>query len=268
MSLRALRPHRTARTRRSRGRCSSTSSRARSTRNEDIRNFVKFMLDNNQSIAEAAQFVPLSEDQIARGADEARGRNELVSSRDVVLGQPAPFELPRKRIRWGEQFVHVVLFIAAAISILTTLGIVISLLLPAIDFFREVSPWEFLTGTTWTPLFLDGQFGVVPLVVGTIMISFLSAVVAFPLGLGVAIYLSEYAQSTRLQRPEADSRDPRGDPDRRPRVLRAHVRDAAPPRYRAPGRDLQRALGEPRARGHAHPDDRVALRGRYGRGPA
>ncbi len=85
------------------------------------------------------------------------------------------------------------LFIAAAISILTTLGIVISLLLPAIDFFREVSPWEFLTGTTWTPLFLDGQFGVVPLVVGTIMISFLSAVVAFPLGLGVAIYLSEYA---------------------------------------------------------------------------
>ena len=65
-----------------------------------------------------------------------------------------------------------ILFLAAAISVLTTLGIVVSLLLPAIEFFREVSPWEFLTGTTWTPLFLDGQFGVVPLVVGTIMISF------------------------------------------------------------------------------------------------
>jgi phosphate transport system permease protein len=66
--------------------------------------------------------------------------------------------------------------------------------MPAIDFFREVNPWEFLTGTTWAPLFLDAQFGVVPLVVGTFVISFWSALVAFPLGLGVAIYLSEYAR--------------------------------------------------------------------------
>ena len=65
--------------------------------------------------------------------------------------------------------------------------------LPALEFFGEVSPWEFLTGTTWTPLFLDGQFGVLPLVVGTLSISFWSALVAFPLGIGVAIYLSEYA---------------------------------------------------------------------------
>jgi phosphate transport system permease protein len=116
-----------------------------------------------------------------------------VASRDVVVGPPGVFELPRKKIRWGEQLVHAVLFVAAAISVLTTLGIVFSLVLPAIDFFRDVSPWEFITGTTWTPLFLDGQFGVAPLVVGTIMISLLSALVAFPLGLGVAIYLSEYA---------------------------------------------------------------------------
>jgi phosphate transport system permease protein len=115
-----------------------------------------------------------------------------MASQDVVL-EPRVITLPRKRIRWGEVLVQVILFVAAAISVLTTLGIVVSLLLPAIDFFREVSPWEFLTGTTWTPLFLDGQFGEVPLVVGTIMISLLSALVAFPLGLGVAIYLSEYA---------------------------------------------------------------------------
>jgi phosphate transport system permease protein len=115
-----------------------------------------------------------------------------VASHDVVVGQPAVV-LPRKKIRWGEQLVQLILFVAAAISVLTTLGIVFSLLLPAIDFFREVSIWDFLTGTTWTPLFLDGQFGVVPLLVGTIMISLLSALVAFPLGLGVAIYLSEYA---------------------------------------------------------------------------
>ncbi len=88
-----------------------------------------------------------------------------------------------------------ILFLAAAISVLTTVGIVVSLIIPAGEFFDEVSPWEFLTGTTWTPLFLDGQFGVVPLVVGTFLVSFLSALVAFPLGVGVAIYLSEYANN-------------------------------------------------------------------------
>ena len=111
----------------------------------------------------------------------------------AVIEQPAALTLPRKKIRWGEQFVHLILFIAAAISVLTTVGIVISLLLPAVDFFREVSTVEFFTGTTWAPLFLDAHFGVVPLVVGTFVISFWSALLAFPLGVGVAIYLSEYA---------------------------------------------------------------------------
>jgi phosphate transport system permease protein len=101
--------------------------------------------------------------------------------------------LPRKRIRPGELVVHALLFLAAVISVLTTVGIVLSLILPALDFFREVSPVDFFTGTTWAPLFLDAHFGVVPLVVGTFVISFWSALVAFPLGLGVAIYLSEYA---------------------------------------------------------------------------
>jgi phosphate transport system permease protein len=115
-----------------------------------------------------------------------------VTTHDAAVGQ-APVTLPKKRVRVGELLVHALLFVAAAISVITTVGIVVSLLMPAIDFFREVSPWEFLTGTTWTPLFLDGQFGVVPLVVGTILISLISALLAFPLGLGVAIYLSEYA---------------------------------------------------------------------------
>jgi len=87
-----------------------------------------------------------------------------------------------------------ILFLAAAISVLTTVGIVLSLLMPAIEFFREISVVDFLTGTTWAPLFEPGSFGVVPLVVGTFVISFWSALVAFPLGLGVAIYLSEYAR--------------------------------------------------------------------------
>lgn len=101
--------------------------------------------------------------------------------------------LPRRRIRWGEKLVQGLLFAAAAVSVLTTVAIVASLVLPAVDFFRVVSPWEFLTGTTWAPLFEPASFGVLPLVVGTATISFWSALVAFPLGLGVAVYLSEYA---------------------------------------------------------------------------
>jgi phosphate transport system permease protein len=116
-----------------------------------------------------------------------------MTTADATAARPAATALPRKKVRWGEQVVHLVLFVAAAISVLTTVGIVLSLVLPALDFFREVSPVDFFTGTTWAPLFLDAKFGVVPLVVGTFVISFWSALVAFPLGLGVAIYLSEYA---------------------------------------------------------------------------
>jgi phosphate transport system permease protein len=125
-----------------------------------------------------------------------------VTTHDAVVGQPQ-IALPRKRIRWGELVVQGILFLAAAISVLTTLGIVASLLFPAIEFFGEVSPVDFLTGTTWTPLFLNGEFGVLPLVVGTIMISLISALLAFPLGLGVAIYLSEYAnrRASRILKP-------------------------------------------------------------------
>jgi phosphate transport system permease protein len=116
-----------------------------------------------------------------------------MTTADSAFTRPAATTLPQKKIRWGEQVVYVVLFIAAAISVLTTVGIVLSLLLPALEFFGEVSPVDFFTGTTWAPLFLDARFGVLPLVVGTLVISFWSALVAFPLGIGVAIYLSEYA---------------------------------------------------------------------------
>jgi phosphate transport system permease protein len=117
-----------------------------------------------------------------------------MTTADLSVGRPEVVALPKKRIRPGEVVVRAVLFLAATISVLTTLGIVLSLLLPAVEFFREVSPWEFFTGTTWAPLFEPAHFGVVPLVVGTMMISFWSALVAFPLGVGVAIYLSEYAR--------------------------------------------------------------------------
>jgi phosphate transport system permease protein len=117
-----------------------------------------------------------------------------VATRGVAVGGAALAALPRKRIRWGEVVARGILFLAAAVSVLTTIGIVVSLLFPAIDFFREVGVWEYLSGTTWAPLYEPAHFGVVPLVVGTFMISLWSAALAFPLGLGVAIYLSEYAR--------------------------------------------------------------------------
>jgi phosphate transport system permease protein len=89
--------------------------------------------------------------------------------------------------------VKAVLASCALISIVTTVGIVVSLLFPAIEFFREVSPWEFFTGTNWAPLFEPSSFGVLPLIIGTFSVTFWALVVAVPFGLGTAIFLSEYA---------------------------------------------------------------------------
>lgn len=78
-------------------------------------------------------------------------------------------------------------------SIFITVGIVAVLAYEALGFFREVSVIDFLTGTEWTPLFADKKFGILPLVAGTLLITGIALSVALPLGLTVAIYLSEYA---------------------------------------------------------------------------
>jgi phosphate transport system permease protein len=97
--------------------------------------------------------------------------------------------------RYGEKVIRIILFAAAFVSIVTTFGILISLLIPSIEFFLEVPITDFLFGTTWTPLFNDGEFGVLPLLSGTIVITVIAIAVAIPLGLGASIYLSEYASS-------------------------------------------------------------------------
>lgn len=86
-----------------------------------------------------------------------------------------------------------VLGLCAAISILTTIGIVGVLIFETIEFLREVRIDQFLLGTVWTPLFEPARFGVLPLVVSTVVISLIAMVVALPLGMMAAIYLSEYA---------------------------------------------------------------------------
>jgi phosphate transport system permease protein len=98
------------------------------------------------------------------------------------------------RRRWGEDVIKALLILAALISVLTTTGIVIALLRETIDFFGTVGIWEFLSGSKWTPLFEPASFGVRPLVIGTFLITGIALVVATPLGLGSAIYLSEYAK--------------------------------------------------------------------------
>ncbi|MSQ17470.1 MAG: phosphate ABC transporter permease subunit PstC [Dehalococcoidia bacterium] len=102
--------------------------------------------------------------------------------------------LPRhwKRLLW-ERLIRLTLAAAAVVSVLTTVGIVSVLLFEAVLFFQEVSILEFLTGTRWTPLFASQHFGILPLITATIITSAGAMLVALPLGLLSAIYLSEYA---------------------------------------------------------------------------
>ena len=99
----------------------------------------------------------------------------------------------RRRRRPGEQIVMFLLRLAAFLSVAITVGIVIALLRPALDFFREVSLTGFLFGTTWRPSFNPVEYGVLPLVAGTMMTTLVGMLVAVPFGLGAAMYLSEYA---------------------------------------------------------------------------
>jgi phosphate transport system permease protein len=108
---------------------------------------------------------------------------------------------PAGRLR--EHILQGLFFICATVSILTTFGIIAVLLQETILFFERVSIVEFLTGTRWTPLFASKQFGVLPLVNGTLLVAGGAMLVALPLGLLAAIYLSEYAtpRTRRVLKP-------------------------------------------------------------------
>ena len=100
----------------------------------------------------------------------------------------------RSRVRNLEaRAARIFFLLCAVLSIFTTVGIVVSLFSQALAFFGEVSVWEFLTGTRWSPILKPSSFGVLPLVGGTLLVALLAAVVAVPVGLGTAIFLAEYA---------------------------------------------------------------------------
>lgn len=101
--------------------------------------------------------------------------------------------LSSARPRWFEGAIHLLLIGCATVSIITTVGIVLILVTQSIPFFSEVSVVSFLTGTRWAPSFEPQHFGILPLLCGTVLVAGGSAFLAIPLGLGTAIYLSEYA---------------------------------------------------------------------------
>ena len=105
-----------------------------------------------------------------------------------------PLRLRATRRRWGEDVVKVALALCAFVSVATTVGIVVALFVPAIEFFSEISIVDFFTGTDWAPLFEPPAFGVLPLIAGTLLVTGCACLVCIPFGLGSAIYLSEYAR--------------------------------------------------------------------------
>ncbi len=130
-------------------------------------------------------------------------RRSQIGAPDALADPFAP-GLGRRIRRVRESIIALLLFFCAFVSILTTIGIIISLFGEAIGFFLrpEVSVWKFITGTTWRPIarpVLPDNFGILPLVNGTLMIAVLSGLVALPLGVGSATFLSEYAHD-RLRR--------------------------------------------------------------------
>lgn len=94
---------------------------------------------------------------------------------------------------WKEKLIEAILLGAAAVSVMTTLGIVYVLVSESIQFFSHVSIVDFLTDTQWTPLFDDAHFGIMVLISGTLVSSAVALLVAIPMGTVIAIYLSEFA---------------------------------------------------------------------------
>ncbi len=100
------------------------------------------------------------------------------------------------RNQYTENILKLLLIIAATISIITTFAILFSIIFEAIEFFEMRSFWYFITGTEWSPGIEDSKFGAVPIFAGTFMITIIAMLIAVPIGLCSAIYMSEYASHT------------------------------------------------------------------------
>jgi phosphate transport system permease protein len=111
----------------------------------------------------------------------------------------SPSSLATARNRMFESALGWLLFFCAAISVMTTIAVLIILTTETFRFFQSVSPFEFLFGTEWSPLIAPKHYGVLPLISGTLLVVIGASLVAVPLGLASAIYLSEYASPRMRQ---------------------------------------------------------------------
>ena len=119
---------------------------------------------------------------------------------DVSLGNSAATpatDAGRLKRRYSrhlkERMIELLLFGCGLVAVFTTVAISFILIYESIDFFETVSVWEFLTNTAWSPLFANPQYGVLPLVSGTVTVTAIALLVAIPMGTIIAIYLSEFA---------------------------------------------------------------------------
>jgi hypothetical protein len=160
---------------------------------------------------------------------------------------------------------RLVLFLAALVSVFTTLGIVYILVSESVVFFSHVPILDFLTDTQWTPLFDDAHFGIMVLLSGTLVSSAVALLVAIPLGTIIAIYLSEFAGPRVREIGQADAGTALRRADHRLRLFRPALRHAAAAEI-SPAARLQPAVGGPGDGHHDHPDGELHRRGRHARG--
>jgi phosphate transport system permease protein len=119
----------------------------------------------------------------------------MSSAVKVARGDSERNPLRATNPHFGEKIIIGLLFGSAAVSVFVSVGIVIALFTPLPGFFEYVDFWPFISGTLWAPSFINPSFGVLPLVAGTLQVVFYALIVGIPLGLGGAIYLSEYASN-------------------------------------------------------------------------
>ena len=114
----------------------------------------------------------------------------LISDPTAGTGKP---DFRRRRRTWEGSAVKWFFFACTLVSILTTIGILVSLVVNAWGFFTEIPIWDYLFGTRWSPILKPRDYGVLPLVSGTLLVTLIGALVAVPVGLASAIFLSEYS---------------------------------------------------------------------------
>jgi len=121
-----------------------------------------------------------------------RASRPLENFRQMSLDEPETRRrISRRKAR--ERVIETVLFLAAASSVAITVSIMVVLIVESVEFFRHVAIVDFLTDTMWTPLFADARYGILPLLMGTLVSTIVALFVAVPLGLTAAVYLSEFA---------------------------------------------------------------------------